>query len=479
VLESDVWWRNICFAAKAGRSRVAVVEPADAGQRDGPLHDVGASVRVAHYVRMSLMRASAGQECRADSRDFRLCPKGQISSVLDAKGTSVRLALTTHLDAPPELVWEHLQTSRLLEYVAAPMLRFEPLRPTKLPATWSDGEYEVKLRLFGWLPIGRQTMRVSRRSDGDARLLRDDGRGQLATTWDHLIRVEPEAGGGTRYTDTVEVRAGIFTFPIWCFAQAFYRHRQHRWRVLVRHGFDFESSGPPRETLADFEHPLVQSTAARLTEGATSEREKIARLFSYVRDDIKFQFPKDGDLVKASEVIRSGSGQCNTKGSLFLALCKAAGIRARLHFSLIDKAIQRGLFTGVAYWLMPPKISHSWIEVEIDGRWRRIDAYINDRPLQECAVSELNRRGWRTGFSVALPRQGQPAFDLDLNSERFSQMAAVSDDHGTYDDPAEYYASDKYQNRPSRLKLWLYRQLVDGINERVERLRHGTTNARR
>jgi transglutaminase-like putative cysteine protease len=294
-----------------------------------------------------------------------------------------------------------------------------------------------------------------------------------------VIRVEPEAGDGTRYTDTVEVRAGPLTVIVWMFAQAFYRHRQRRWRSLVRHGFRFGSVLAPLEKLADFEHPLVQSTAARLTQGATTDREKVARLFSYVRDDVKFQFPKDGDLVKASEVIRSSSGQCNTKGTLFLALCRAAGIRARIHFSLIDKAIQRGLFTGVAYWLMPPKISHSWIEVEIDGRWRRIDAYINDRPLQECAVSELNRRGWHTGFSVALPKQGQPATDLDLDSERFSQMAAVSDDHGTYDDPAEYYASDRYRNRPSRLKLWLYRQLVDGINERVERLRHGTASIRR
>jgi transglutaminase-like putative cysteine protease len=333
--------------------------------------------------------------------------------------------------------------------------------------------------MFGWLPIGRQAMRVSRRSDGDVRLLRDDGRGQLATTWDHSIRVEPAADGGTQYTDTVEVRAGLLTLVVWVFAQAFYRHRQRRWRALVQRGFDFGGSVLPLERLADFDHPLVQSTAARLTEGAANDRAKIARLFSYVRDDIKFRFPKNGDLVKASEVIRSSSGQCNTKGTLFLALCRAAGIRARIHFSLIDKAIQRGLFTGVAYWLMPLKISHSWIEVEIDGRWRRIDAYINDRPLQERAVSELNCRGWRTGFSVALPRQGQPAIDLDLDSESFSQMAAVSDDHGTYDDPAEYYASDRYRNRPSRLKLWLYRQLVDGINERVERVRHGTTSTRR
>ena len=227
------------------------------------------------------------------------------------------------------------------------------------------------------------------------------------------------------------------------------------------------------ETLADFDHPLVRGLAERLTVGATSEREKLERLFEYVRDEVKFQFPIEGDLIKASDVIRARSGQCNTKGTLLLALCKAAGIRARIHFSLIKKDIQRGFFTGLAFWLMPSRISHSWIEVEIDGSWRKIDAYINDRPLQVGAVSELKQRGWRTGFSVALPKEGEPAGDLDIDAERFSQMAAVTDDHGTYDDPAQYYASAQYQNRPSRPRLWLYRHMVGGINERVERLRRG------
>jgi transglutaminase/protease-like cytokinesis protein 3 len=32
----------------------------------------------------------------------------------------------------------------------------------------------------------------------------------------------------------------------------------------------------------------------------------------------------------------------------------------------------------LAYRLMPPLISHSWLEVQIDGTWRRLDSYIND-----------------------------------------------------------------------------------------------------
>ncbi len=53
-------------------------------------------------------------------------------------------------------------------------------------------------------------------------------------------------------------------------------------------------------------------------------------------------------------------------------------------------------------------------------------------------------------------------------------MAAVTDDHGTWDDPSAYYASPKYKNRPDWIRLWFYRRMIGGINRRVERLRHAS-----
>lgn len=222
--------------------------------------------------------------------------------------------------------------------------------------------------------------------------------------------------------------------------------------------------------LADHNHPAIREIAERLTRDKTTVRGKLKQLFLYVRDDIQFGFPEDGDLVSASDTIQRGFGQCNTKATLLLALCRAAGIPARIHYSLISKDIQKGFFIGLAYWLMPSCISHSWIEVEVDGSWRRIDTFINDRPLFEAAVQELKRKGWPVGFSVAL-KDGEASADLNLDEEEFQQMAAVTDDHGTWDDPSDYYSSPHYKNRPSRLQMWLYRRLIPGINQRVERLR--------
>lgn len=224
------------------------------------------------------------------------------------------------------------------------------------------------------------------------------------------------------------------------------------------------------QRLADYDHALVQGITQHVTQGEKNMRGKLEKIFYYVRDDIVFGFLKNGDLVKASETITLGMGQCNTKGTLFLALCKASGIPARIHFSLIDKEIQRGLFTGLQYKLMPPLLSHSWIEVKVEDTWRRIDSYINDEAYFLAAVAELKEKGWDTGYSVSCP-DGACSCDFNLDEERFVQMGAVVEDNGIWDDPADYFATDQYKNRPNALVMFFYRLRIGGINKKIEWMR--------
>ena len=102
----------------------------------------------------------------------------------------------------------------------------------------ATGANAIKTRAPAAITIAPKAIRSA---SGTARVLRDDGTGQLATMWDHTIRVEPGLGGGTEYTDIVEVRAGVLTPFVWIFAEVFYRHRQRRWRALVKRGFDYGS----------------------------------------------------------------------------------------------------------------------------------------------------------------------------------------------------------------------------------------------
>lgn len=155
----------------------------------------------------------------------------------------MKVVVNTVLDAPVERIWAELKTPRLLNYVAAPLIVFDLIDPPTMPAHWSDGRYLVSMRFLGLIPLGRQwiitsTPQPEEHARGVYRI-RDYGIGDIAKTWDHLIVIEAQADGRTAYRDEVDVKAGVLTLGVWLFAQWFYRHRQARWRRLVRHSFRY------------------------------------------------------------------------------------------------------------------------------------------------------------------------------------------------------------------------------------------------
>ncbi len=149
------------------------------------------------------------------------------------------------LPCPAEQSYAEVLTSRLLVYVASPLVCFIPIEPESLPVRWEDKEYLVSMRLFGLLPLGRQVISISRRDLSSEvghfyRELRDNGHGALILKWDHLITIEA-AAQGCIYTDRVEVQAGLLTPFVWLFVWIFYRHRQCRWKALADANFHMPS----------------------------------------------------------------------------------------------------------------------------------------------------------------------------------------------------------------------------------------------
>jgi len=55
------------------------------------------------------------------------------------------------------------------------------------------------------------------------------------------MRVEALSGNRSRYTDHVDISAGLLTPGVWLFASLFYRARQQRWKRLLA---EFESENP-------------------------------------------------------------------------------------------------------------------------------------------------------------------------------------------------------------------------------------------
>lgn len=149
----------------------------------------------------------------------------------------MKIKRSTVLRCPPEKAWQAVLQTKLLLYVAWPLIRFQPLQPKELPREWSAGKYQVRMYLLGIIPLGKQWIVIS--MNPQQKVLRDNGYGRVIYTWDHLITIGAAGVDKTCYTDEVTIRAGIGTPFITVFAFFFYGWRQQRWRKLVQSGFDY------------------------------------------------------------------------------------------------------------------------------------------------------------------------------------------------------------------------------------------------
>lgn len=139
----------------------------------------------------------------------------------------------TLLDAPAELVWYEVQTFKLLQEVAWPVVRLAPVRGAVLPEQWSCGStIGCRMYLFGVIPLGVQTIEFVR-IDQETFEIQSHESSALVSRWDHLIRIVSE-GTQARYSDEVVIDAGWLTPVVTLFARLFYRHRQRRWQAVAK-----------------------------------------------------------------------------------------------------------------------------------------------------------------------------------------------------------------------------------------------------
>ncbi len=146
----------------------------------------------------------------------------------------MRVFVQSTLPCDADRVWAEVQTSRLLHEICWPLIRLRPARgEIVLPDRWQDGAtVSLKPLLFGVVPLGTRSLSWES-IDHPRRQMQTREHDVLIRRWDHRIQVEPIAPGECRYTDDVEIDAGVLTWPVWLFAQWFYRHRQRRWRGIA------------------------------------------------------------------------------------------------------------------------------------------------------------------------------------------------------------------------------------------------------
>lgn len=220
--------------------------------------------------------------------------------------------------------------------------------------------------------------------------------------------------------------------------------------------------------LLDFEHPALQQLRRVRQWDQLPTHERIGAVYDFVRNEILFGYNQSDDLP-ASKVLADGFGQCNTKATLLMALLRASGLACRLHGFTIDKQLQKGAITGLAYRLAPRSILHSWVEVWFKGEWITLEGFILDQPY----LSALQRRfpGPRAfcGYGAATPNLSDPPVQWRGQST-YIQKEGINADLGLFATPDDFYR--QFGGNLSGFKRWLFVHLVrHQMNRNVARVR--------
>lgn len=232
-----------------------------------------------------------------------------------------------------------------------------------------------------------------------------------------------------------------------------------------------------RETpMLDYSAKTIQSLIENRRWRELDEFDRIRRIYDFVRDDILFGY-NISDEISAFRVLADGYGQCNTKGTLFMALLRAVGIPCRIHGFTIDKKLQKGAMTGIVYRSAPRNIFHSWVELLFEGQWYELEAFILDKEyLHSLQMKHQNCTGVSCGYGVAVRDFQHPVIDWDRNNT-YIQSGDITQDFGVYDSPDALLI--EHGQQMSLWKEFLYRHLGRHLmNRNVRRIRdeQGKTN---
>jgi transglutaminase-like putative cysteine protease len=218
-----------------------------------------------------------------------------------------------------------------------------------------------------------------------------------------------------------------------------------------------------KTNMLNFEHKSIQELIARKQWKLLNQYDAIGAVYSFVRDEIKFGYNED-DKLSASRVLEDGYGQCNTKGTLLMALLRGVGIPVRFHGFTIFNELQRGAIPNYLISIAPERIIHSWVEVLFEGRWLNLEGYIIDRAyLGKVQNRFADQCGAFSGYGIATPCLKNPAIDWQ-GDNTYIQNEGIADDFGAYAQPDDFYRV--HGSNLSGIKKILFRYVMRHLMNR-------------
>ncbi|MDE5593402.1 MAG: transglutaminase-like domain-containing protein [Clostridiales bacterium] len=226
--------------------------------------------------------------------------------------------------------------------------------------------------------------------------------------------------------------------------------------------------------MLDFSHKSIQRLIISRDWLNLNEFDKIKSIYNFMRDEIKFGY-NVSDKIPASKVLKDGYGQCNTKGTLFMALLRGVGIPCRVHGFTIDKELQKGAMTGIVYRNAPKNVFHSWVEVYYQDKWYNLEAFILDKDyLTKLQNKFSDCTGSFCGYGVAVTDFQNPTIEWNAN-DTYIQSEGINQDFGVYDSPDELLK--EHGQEMSKCKELTYRLIGRRLmNRNVKKIRKLKSN---
>ena len=162
-----------------------------------------------------------------------------------------------------------------------------------------------------------------------------------------------------------------------------------------------------RETkMLDYSNKNIQRLIQERNWNDIEEFERLKSIYNFVRDEILFGYNID-DNISASKVLADGYGQCNTKGTLFMALLRACNIPCRVHGFTIDKELQKGAMTGNVIFLQQryQYIStnfHKFMELKFHDTYKTVPIFFRISPISKTIIIfiQTRRKCWRNIYPI-------------------------------------------------------------------------------
>jgi len=173
----------------------------------------------------------------------------------------------------------------------------------------------------------------------------------------------------------------------------------------------------------DYDHPIVRAFVQETLTGISDQKEKAIRLFYAVRDQIRYN-PYHIDLtvegMRASTTLQKKQGWCVSKAVLLTAVCRAAGIPARIGFADVrnhrtPEAVAKVLKTNVFLW-------HGFSLLFLNGKWIKATPAFDLSLCDKHQIYPVEFDGEHDAVFHAKDRMGRPHIEYLKNHGFFDDL---------------------------------------------------------